>query len=116
MLYPDMNQILITADGGGFNGVRNRLWKRKLQELADEEQLTLTIVHYPPATSKWNTIEHRLFSFIETRRNPLGLRKRSTTLWITHDPGGARSATHWRCRLGTGTRHGRLTFSLPSDT
>jgi len=72
-LYPNKNHILITADGGGSNGVRNRLWKKKLQELADEEQLTLTIVHYPPATSKWNKIEHRLFSFISInwRAHPL---------------------------------------------
>jgi hypothetical protein len=73
MLYPDKNHILITADGGGSNGVRNRLWKKKLQELADEEQLTLAVVHYPPATSKWNKIEHRLFSFISInwRAQPL---------------------------------------------
>ena len=62
--YPDKKHLLITADGGGSNGVRNRLWKKKLQELANEEQLSITVAHYPPATSKWNTIEHRLFSFI----------------------------------------------------
>ncbi len=64
---------MITADGGGSNGVRNRLWKKKLQELADEEQLAVTVVHYPPATSKWNKIEHRLFSFISInwRAKPL---------------------------------------------
>src|SRR5713226_4763089 len=64
LLYPDKKTLLITADGGGSNGVRNRLWKKKLQELADEEQLAITVAHYPPATSKWNKIEHRLFSFI----------------------------------------------------
>jgi transposase len=71
--YPGKKELLITADGGGSNGVRNRLWKKKLQELADEEQLTITVVHYPPATSKWNTIEHRLFSFISInwRAKPL---------------------------------------------
>ncbi len=63
-LYPGKKELLITADGGGSNGVKNRLWKMKLQELAEEEQLTITVVHYPPATSKWNKIEHRLFSFI----------------------------------------------------
>jgi transposase len=72
-LYPDKKELLITADGGGSNGVRNRLWKKKLQELANEEQLTITVAHYPPATSKWNKIEHRLFSFISInwRAKPL---------------------------------------------
>ena len=72
-LYPDQHSLLITADGGGSNGVRNRLWKKKLQELADEEPLAITVVHYPPATSKWNKIEHRLFSFISInwRAKPL---------------------------------------------
>jgi hypothetical protein len=70
---PDKKHLLITADGGGSNGVRNRLWKKKLQELANEEQLSITVAHYPPATSKWNTIEHRLFSFISInwRAKPL---------------------------------------------
>ncbi|HEY4388973.1 MAG TPA: ISAzo13 family transposase, partial [Ktedonobacteraceae bacterium] len=57
-LYPGKKALLITADGGGSNGVRNRLWKKKLQELADEEQLAITVAHYPPATSKWNKIEY----------------------------------------------------------
>jgi Rhodopirellula transposase DDE domain len=63
-LYPGKQKLLITADGGGSNGVKNRLWKKKLQDLANEEQLTITVAHYPPATSKWNKIEHRLFSSI----------------------------------------------------
>jgi transposase len=72
-LYPGKNHVLITADGGGSNGARNRLWKKKLQELANEEQLTITVAHFPPATSKWNKIEHRLFSFISInwRAKPL---------------------------------------------
>lgn len=67
------DELLITADGGGSNGVKNRLWKKKLQELANEEQLTITVLHYPPATSKWNKIEHRLFAFISInwRATPL---------------------------------------------
>ena len=63
-LYPDKSELLITADGGGSNGVRNRLWKKKLQDFANSEHLTITVGHYPPATSKWNKIEPRLFSFI----------------------------------------------------
>lgn len=72
-LYPDKSHLLITADGGGSNGVRNRLWKKKLQDLANEEQLSITVAHYPPATSKWNKLEHRLFSFISInwRAKPL---------------------------------------------
>lgn len=72
-LYPDKKELLVTADGGGSNGVRNRLWKKQLQELANEEQLSITVTHYPPATSKWNKIEHRLFSFISLnwRAKPL---------------------------------------------
>ena len=72
-LYPGKKELLITADAGGSNGARNRLWKKQLQELANEEHLTITVAHYPPATSKWNKIEHRLFSFISInwRAKPL---------------------------------------------
>jgi transposase len=72
-LYPKARELLITADGGGSNGTRNRLWKYELQKLADETYLTITICHFPPATSKWNKIEHRLFSFISInwRAKPL---------------------------------------------
>jgi hypothetical protein len=62
--YPDMNQLMITADGGGSNGSRVRLFKVELQNLADESGLTLQVCHYPPGTSKWNKIEHRLFCHI----------------------------------------------------
>lgn len=62
--YPDTECIYITADAGGSNGSRVRLWKVKLQELSNELGLTLKVSHYPPGTSKWNKIEHRLFSFI----------------------------------------------------
>jgi hypothetical protein len=62
--YPEARSLLITADCGGSNGARVRLWKRELQALADELGLTITVCHLPPGTSKWNKIEHRLFSFI----------------------------------------------------
>jgi hypothetical protein len=55
---------MITADGGGSNGSRVRLWKIELQKLADETGLTIGVCHYPPGTSKWNKIEHRLFCHI----------------------------------------------------
>jgi hypothetical protein len=72
-LYPGVDQIVITADGGGSNGSRLRLWKLELQYFADETGLSLSICHFPPGTSKWNKIEHRLFSFISSnwRGEPL---------------------------------------------
>ncbi len=62
--YPAAEQLLITADAGGSNGYRTRLWKVELQKLADELGLAIHVCHFPPGTSKWNKIEHRLFSFI----------------------------------------------------
>ena len=64
---------MITADGGGSNGSRLRLWKRELQRLANELGIDITVSHFPPGTSKWNKIEHRLFSFISQnwRATPL---------------------------------------------
>jgi Rhodopirellula transposase DDE domain len=71
--YPDATRLLITADGGGSNGSRVRLWKRELQKLANELGLDIVVSHLPPGTSKWNKIEHRLFSFISQnwRAKPL---------------------------------------------
>jgi Rhodopirellula transposase DDE domain len=62
--FPQATELLITADGGGSNSSRNRLWKKSLQSLADELDITLHVHHFPPGTSKWNKIEHRLFCFI----------------------------------------------------
>ena len=62
--YPQAQRLLITADGGGSNGSRVRLWKREVQRLADETGVAITVCHFPPGTSKWNKIEHRLFAFI----------------------------------------------------
>jgi transposase len=62
--YQVARELLITADGGGSNGARVRLWKTELQKLANETGLTITVSHFPPGTSKWNKIEHRLFSYI----------------------------------------------------
>jgi hypothetical protein len=72
-LYPDAKSILITADGGGSNGRRLRLWKLELQRFADQTSMTVMVCHFPPGTSKWNKIEHRLFSFISSnwRGEPL---------------------------------------------
>ncbi len=62
--YPKAKHLLITADSGGSNGPRLRLWKRELQRLANEIAIEIAVSHFPPGTSKWNKIEHRLFSFI----------------------------------------------------
>jgi Rhodopirellula transposase DDE domain len=71
--YPNATRLMVTADGGGSNGSRLRLWKRELQKLADEIGLDIVVSHFPPGTSKWNKIEHRLFSFISQnwRAKPL---------------------------------------------
>lgn len=72
-LYPNAKTLLITADGGGSNGYRLRLWKMKLQDLADDAGIAIRVCHFPPGTSKWNKVEHRLFSFISSnwRGEPL---------------------------------------------
>ena len=62
--YPHASRLLITADGGGSNGYRTRLWKTELAQFAEQSGLTITVCHLPPGTSKWNKIEHRLFSHI----------------------------------------------------
>ena len=71
--YPDAKRLTITADGGGANASRSRLWKRELQGLANELGIEIDVHHLPPGTSKWNKIEHRLFSFISMnwRAKPL---------------------------------------------
>jgi hypothetical protein len=72
-LYPHARRLLITADGGGSNGYRLRSWKVELQKLADATGLSILVCHFPPGTSKWNKVEHRLFSFISSnwRGEPL---------------------------------------------
>jgi hypothetical protein len=62
--YPDADKLLITADGGGSNSYRTKLWKTELQKLANEIKMEITVCHFPPGTSKWNKIEHRLFCHI----------------------------------------------------
>jgi DDE family transposase len=62
--YPEAQRLVITADCGGSNGVRVRLWKRELQRFANETGLAVTVAHLPPGTSKWNRVEHRLFAYI----------------------------------------------------
>lgn len=72
-MYPNVRKLLITADGGDSNGYRLRQWKMELQGLTDTTGLSIMVYHFPPGTSKWNKVEHRLFSFISSnwRGEPL---------------------------------------------
>ena len=78
--YPRARRLLIVADGGGSNGYRLRLWKWELQKLADEIGFPITVCHLPPGTSKWNKIEHRLFSFISQNWRGKPLLNRATVV------------------------------------
>lgn len=97
-LYSQARALLITADGGGSNGSRLRLWKLELQKLADETGLSISVCHFPPGTSKWNKVEHRLFSFISSNWRGEPLRDYETIVHLI-----ARTTTakglHVTCRL-----------------
>ena len=100
--YPRARSLLITADAGGSNGPRVRLWKWELQQLANRTGLAITVCHFPPGTSKWNKIEHRLFSYISTnwRGQPLvSLAVIVNLIGATRTAAGLRV----RCELDRGT-------------
>ena len=97
-LYPHARSLLITADGGGSNGYRLRQWKLKLQTLADEAQLTVRVCHFPPGTSKWNKVEHRLFSFISSNWRGEPLRDYETIVRLIASTTTAKGLTV-QCRL-----------------
>jgi hypothetical protein len=98
--YPDMNQVMITADGGGSNGSRVRLFKIELQKLADETGLTLQVCHYPPGTSKWNKIEHRLFCHITQTWRGKPLTSRETVVELIAST-TTKTGLTVRCELDT---------------
>jgi hypothetical protein len=98
--YLDMNQVMITADGGGSNGSRVRLFKIELQNLADETGLTLQVCHYPPGTSKWNKIEHRLFCHITQTWRGKPLTSRETVVNLIASTSTTTGLTV-RCELDT---------------
>ena len=81
-LYSQAQVLLITADGGGSNGARLRLWKLELQKFADETSLSISVCHFPPGTSKWNKVEHRLFSFISSNWRGQPLRDYATIVHL----------------------------------
>lgn len=100
--YTNAKSILITADSGGSNGSRVRLWKWELQKLANQTGLSISVCHFPPGTSKWNKIEHRMFSYISSnwRGKPL------VSLAVIVNLIGATRTTkglHIRCELDKGT-------------
>ena len=97
-LYPDAAEILLTADGGGSNGWRLRLWKLELQTLADDIGVAISVCHFPPGTSKWNKIEHRLFSFISSNWRGEPLRDYETVVKLIAKTTTAKGLTV-TCRL-----------------
>lgn len=97
-LYPAATQLLITADGGGSNGYRLRLWKVELQRLADQTALSIHVCHFPPGTSKWNKVEHRLFSFISSNWRGEPLRDYETVVRLIANTTTAKGLTV-KCRL-----------------
>ena len=97
-LYPKARQLLITADGGGSNGYRLRRWKVELQKLADETSLCIRVCHFPPGTSKWNKVEHRLFSFISSNWRGEPLRDYETVVRLIAGTTTAKGLTV-TCRL-----------------
>lgn len=83
--YPDATELFITADAGGSNSYRSRVWKRELQRFADKSGLTVHVSHFPPGTSKWNKVEHRLFSFITMNWRGRPLRTYETIVSLIGD-------------------------------
>jgi hypothetical protein len=78
--YPKAREIFVTADAGGSNGYRSRVWKRELQRFADKHGIAVRVSHFPPGTSKWNKVEHRLFSFISMNWRGRPLRSYETII------------------------------------
>ena len=97
-LYPGARTLLITADGGGSNGYRLREWKLHLQAFADAARLAIRVCHFPPGTSKWNKVEHRLFSFISSNWRGEPLRDYETIVQLIATTTTAKGLTV-TCRL-----------------
>jgi hypothetical protein len=110
--FPHDRTLLITADGGGSNGSRSRLWKYALQRLADDFDLTLSVCHLPPGTSKWNKIEHRLFSFISQnwRGKPLVSHQAIVNLIAA-----TTTRTGLRVKAALDTRHYETARQVPDE-
>ena len=104
--YPQSDRLMITADGGGSNGSRVRLWKVELQKFADETGLTIGVCHYPPGTSKWNKIEHRLFCHITQNWRGRPLTSRSAVVELIAATTTKKGLTV-RCELDSNSYQGR---------
>ena len=100
--YPEASHLMITADSGGSNSARSRLWKVELQELANRTGLTITVCHFPPGTSKWNKIEHRMFSFITKNWRGRPLVDRATIVELIGST-TTKDGLKIRCELDTNT-------------
>jgi hypothetical protein len=101
-LYPSARRLLITADSGGSNGSRLRLWKWELQQLANESGLPISVCHFPPGTSKWNKVEHRLFSFISLNWRGIPLTDYATVVNLISRT-TTRAGLKVTCRLDRGS-------------
>ena len=99
--YSTAGRLLLCADGGGSNGSRNRAWKYHLQQFADQSGLAITVCHYPPGTSKWNKIEHRMFSFISLNWQGKPLVSYETVINLI---GATRTATGLRVKAKLDTK------------
>jgi len=111
--YPDAQCLLITADGGGSNGSRNRLWKVELKRFADETGLTISVCHFPPGTSKWNKIEHRMFSEISINWRGRPLETHQTVVNLI---GSTRTQTGLRIRAKLNRKGYPTGIKIPDAT
>jgi len=110
--YPQAHELLICADGGGSNGSRNRAWKLNLQEFANKTGLSVTVCHYPPGTSKWNKIEHRMFSFISLNWKAVPLESYET---IVNLIGGAKTKTGLKVNAKLDKRKYKKGIKVPDE-
>ncbi len=108
--YPDARELLITADAGGSNSTRSRLWKVELQRFATRTGLTISVAHFPPGTSKWNKIEHRLFCHITENWRGRPLVDRETVVQLI---GSVRTTTGLTVRAELDTRAYPIGVKVP---
>jgi transposase len=110
--YQKSKKILICADGGGSNGSKNRLWKSCLQNLSKKLRIAITVCHYPPSTSKWNKIEHRLFSFISLNWKGVPLENYETVINLI---GGTKTSTGLKVKAKLDKRNYEKKIKVPDE-
>lgn len=111
-LYPDQTHLLIQADGGGSNGHRPRLWRVKLQQVADEFGVIITVTHFPPGASKWNLVEHRMFNLISANWAARPLDRYETMLNYIRT---TTSTTGFRCQADLDTTVYETGITVPAE-